>query len=81
MELRTKKHLFQRALLIASGVVVLGYISNLLSVGKCESVVATRIAVDIGHLNVFVLPGTSTYAENRLKRAGFVTRKCHKNED
>jgi hypothetical protein len=66
----------RRAVLMTTGLVVLGYISTLLSIGRCESVIANRIAGDIGHRNIFVLPGTSQYVENRLKRAGFITRRC-----
>ena len=64
-----------------AGLVVLGYVSSVVSIGQCESVVGARIAADIGQRNVFVLPGTSAYAENRVKRAGFVTRKCSQNDD
>ena len=64
-----------------AGLVVLGYVSSVVSIGQCESVVGARIAADIRQRNVFVLPGTSAYAENRVKRAGFVTRKCSQNDD
>ena len=80
MESRTIKRSLKRALLILSGFVVLGYISSLLSVGKCESVVGIRIAADIGQRNVFVLPEASNYAKNRLERAGFLAKRCRENE-
>ena len=81
MEVRPIKRLLKRALLITAVFVVSGYVASVLSIGQCESLIGDRIAVDIGMRSVFVLPGTSNYAENRVKRAGFVTQKCGQNGD
>jgi hypothetical protein len=79
--LKTVRQAMTRRLSIPAAIIALGYFSSVLSVNRCEAIIAERIAADIGRRDVFVLPGSSVYAENRLKRAGFVTRKCSKNED
>jgi len=44
-------------------------------------VVARRIASDIGQKNVLILPDTPAYVENRLRLAGFVTKRCGQEEN
>jgi len=79
--LRIRRRFLKRSLVLLAGLIALGYLSSLLSIGQCEAVVGKRIASAIGQRNVRVLPRTSTYVEGRLKRAGFVTRRCGENED
>jgi len=44
-------------------------------------VVARRIASDIGQKDVLILPDTPAYVENRLRLAGFVTKRCGQEEN
>jgi hypothetical protein len=68
--------ILKRGLALITALVLLGYISSLLSVPACEKTIGDRVAAEIGVRTVFVLPKAAPDAETRLRRTGFVTQEC-----